>query len=391
VGKRRRVQTGNLKGAGLYDILEGGNEWDNKDTHDNPVTPEQYAAAWKQYGEAIKKVDPTMEVCSSGVTVHYPDVLTRALDWFRVNNGDKIPIDVYQFHCYPFGWKNVNTLGINVANGLPPEYTMIPNAAKVVQAANGLPCIIGEWGYDRHELSDIGIKAFSNYTASEVHAYMCARSILGFAAVGVRNAFYYRQFQDLGRANDTNQGLFATTSLFDIDYSNNQEKITRRLSGDVFRQLHDLMGEFWFDSALSDTDKVKVYRYTDGKKFIVVGWQVEDADLVVINGVNRAKLTEVKSQFTFPSGTRFDIQPGDTMKQTAFPGGQIELSSKPVFLLVGGTIPPPPEPTPEPTEEYTGRKGYWILERKRVYYKVYKTNNVYQIKTGDYAWYKSTL
>jgi hypothetical protein len=79
------------------------------------------------------------------------------------------------------------------------------------------------------------------------------------------------------------------------------------------------------------------------------------------------------------------------MKQTAFPGGQIELSSKPVFLLVGGTIPPPPEPTPEPTEEYTGRKGYWILERKRVYYKVYKTNNVYQIKTGDYAWYKSTL
>jgi hypothetical protein len=241
-----------LKGAGLYDILEGGNEWDNKDTHDNPVTPEQYAAAWKQYGEAIKKVDPTMEVCSSGVTVHYPDVLTRALDWFRVNNGGKIPIDVYQFHCYPFGWKNVNTLGINVANGLPPEYTMVPNAAKVVQAANGLPCIIGEWGYDRHELSDIGIKAFSNYTASEVHAYMCARSILGFAAVGVRNAFYYRQFQDLGRANDTNQGLFALLHyLILIIQDIEQEKITRRLSGDVFRQLHDLMGEFWFDSALS--------------------------------------------------------------------------------------------------------------------------------------------
>lgn len=52
-------------------------------------------------------------------------------------------------------------------------------------------------------------------------------------------------------------------------------------------------------------------------------------------------------------------------------------------------VTPVPEPVPVPTETYTGRKGYWTLENKRVYYGVYKTSIGYQIKTGDYTWYKS--
>jgi hypothetical protein len=110
--------------------------------------------------------------------------------------------------------------------------------------------------------------------------------------------------------------------------------------------------------------------------------EVEEADLVVINGVNRAKLTENKVPFTFPSGTRFDIQPGDTMKQTAFPGGQIELSSKPVFLLVDTT----PEP-PKSTEREIFKRGYFPIAGtwgKRFYYIMYQdktwtqTNSKYQ-------------
>lgn len=48
-----------------------------------------------------------------------------------------------------------------------------------------------------------------------------------------------------------------------------------------------------------------------------------------------------------------------------------------------------PIPDPIPTETYTGKKGYWVLDNKRVYYAVYKINGIYQIKTGDYTWYKS--
>lgn len=50
---------------------------------------------------------------------------------------------------------------------------------------------------------------------------------------------------------------------------------------------------------------------------------------------------------------------------------------------------PIPDPIPTPTETYTGKKGYWVLDNKRVYYAVYKINGIYQIKTGDYTWYKS--
>lgn len=50
---------------------------------------------------------------------------------------------------------------------------------------------------------------------------------------------------------------------------------------------------------------------------------------------------------------------------------------------------PDPIPTPIPTETYTGKKGYWVLDNKRIYYKVYKlSDGSYQIKTGDYNWYK---
>jgi hypothetical protein len=74
--------------------------------------------------------------------------------------------------------------------------------------------------------------------------------------------------------------------------------------------------------------------------------------------------------------------------------GTVNYSSSPVFVVVDGVTPipnPDPQPKPQPTKDtvYTGKKGYWIIG-KRVYYKLYliKPDSVYQIKTGDYAWYK---
>lgn len=54
-----------------------------------------------------------------------------------------------------------------------------------------------------------------------------------------------------------------------------------------------------------------------------------------------------------------------------------------------GSTPPPPPPAKDTVWTYTGRKGYWTLG-KRVYYKVYliRPDSFYQIKTGDYNWYK---
>lgn len=370
-----------LKGSGLYDIVEDGNEHDNNWSNTEPLNGSQYAVQWKTVYDKVKSVDPNMTVSTTGVMTEDSKILTDALAWSKANNSGKPIFDEYQFHCYPWGWN------YNIASALPPEYNMIPAAEKVVSAANGIPCIIGEWGYDLHPESNMGVRPPAGYTGEQYRGYLIARSLLGFAATGIKRAFYYREYQDYGLLNDNNATIFETSSLFIKD---DQDKITRRFSGDVFKQLSSI-GDFVYDSTLSKTDAQRVYRFKNGTKYLYVGWSVDKFQLVTINGTNRAQITEVKNNFNFPKGTRLDFQPGDNMASQAFAGGSIELSAKPVFVLVDGTTPAPaptPEPVPIKDTIYTGRKGYWILEGHRVYYKVYKVDGSYQIKTGDYKWYK---
>jgi hypothetical protein len=377
-----------LKGTGIYDQIEGGNEYDNGYSN-NPMTngqlvdPDkpalsgsQYAVLWKAYGDAIKEVDPNMPVSTTGVMTEIPQILIDALAWYDANNGGKVPFDYYQFHCYPWGWAK------GMASALPPEMNMIPAAKKVVEAAKGrCKVIIGEWSSgDRHPESNMGIRPFGDYTTDQIAAYWAVRALLGFEAIGAAQSYYYKLRQDYGKINDTNSEQFITSNLFeDVD----DITVKRRLIGDMFRQLSDY-GDYVFDSVLADDGTKVVYKFTNGTKSLIVGWTVEKVQLVTINGTNRAQFTEVKSSFNFPKGTRLDI---DSMASQAFAGGAIELSSKPVFVIAGDVVTPTPDPVP--SETYTGRKGYWILEGHRVYYKVYKlSDGTYQIKTGDYKWYK---
>jgi hypothetical protein len=81
-------------------------------------------------------------------------------------------------------------------------------------------------------------------------------------------------------------------------------------------------------------------------------------------------LPDALHKTTLWDGTTWDI------------GSSVALNATPQFVS--------PLASPPPSETYTGRKGYWILDQKRVYYKVYKfPDSSYQIKTGDYTWWKS--
>jgi hypothetical protein len=75
-----------------------------------------------------------------------------------------------------------------------------------------------------------------------------------------------------------------------------------------------------------------VYRFKDGVNYLYVGWTVEKVQLVTIDGVNRAQLTERKINYTFPDG------------QTK------QLSSKPVDFVTSVSLPikDKPHPTPKP-------------------------------------------
>lgn len=364
------------KGMGIYNTVEGGNEYDNGYSNNkfNPVTQQfavdpnkpalngsQYAVVWKTYYDAIKKIDPNISVSTTGVMTESPQILIDALAWAQSNNSGKPIFDKYQFHCYPWGWAHGN-----IASALPPEYNMIPAAKKVVAAAGDIPCIVGEWGYDLHPESNMGVRPFSNYSGEEIRSFWIMRSILGFAATGIESSYYYRIYQDYGLLNDNNPTIFETSSLFIKD---DQDNITRRLSGDVFYSLSKYKDFVWDATIAEDSTKV-VYRFKSGEKEFYVGWAIEGVQNVIVNGTNRAQFTERKLSYTLPTGKT------------------IELSSKPV--LIDGDAPAP-TPTPEPIKDtiYTGRKGYWILEGHRVYYKVYElSDGSYQIKTGDYQWYK---
>jgi hypothetical protein len=379
-----------LKGAGLYDIIEMGNEWDNQYSNVNATTNEmvydkpamtgaQYATAWKVCYDAAKSADPNIIVSTTGVMTEDPQMLKDALAYAASKGWGNI-FDEYQFHCYPWGWSHGN-----IASALPPEYNMYPAAKAVVAAAQGRPCIIGEWGYDLHPDSNMGVRPFGGYTGEQVRAYWIARSLCLFNVAGIKRAFYYREFQDYGTTNDTNSTIFETSSLFIKD---DQDNITRRLSGDVFKQLGVLMGEFSFDSIVSETDIVRVYKFKSDTKELLIGWTVETVKGVVVNGTNRAEITEVKSNYTFPAGVRYELQPGDTMKQTAFQGGSIELSTKPVFILTG-TVTPPEPPIEPPTDKIFLRKGFYY-DPGRIYYKHYKDSEGKRWcdYSPDYQWYK---
>jgi hypothetical protein len=281
-----------LKGSWLADQIEFGNELDNQYSNVNATTNEmdyskpamtgtQYAATWKAPYDSAKKYDPNISVSTTGVMTEDPQVLKDAIAWSKSNNSGVIPFDVYQFHCYPWGW------AYNIASALPPEYNMVPAAKKVVAVSEGKKVAIGEWGYDLHPESNMGIRPFAGYTGEQIRSYWIARSLLGFAASGIGQAFYYREYQDYGLTNDNNSTIFETSSLFIKDDNDN---ITRRLSGDVFKQLTQ-WGDFVYDSTLVDDSIKVVYRFKSGTKKFLAAWTKEKFKLVLVNGTNRAELT----------------------------------------------------------------------------------------------------
>jgi hypothetical protein len=350
-----------LKGAKIYDIIEPQNELDNNWSNDQFLNGSQYAVLWKAVYDAVKKIDPNIVMSTTGVMTENPQILIDALAYAKAQGWGKI-FDKYQFHCYPWGWSK------SIASALPPEMNMIPAAKKMVAAAGDIPCVIGEWGFDLHPDSDMGVRPFGCYAGEQIRSWWIMRSLLGFAAAGIESAFYYREFQDYGLVNDTNSTIFETSSLFIKD---DQDVITRRLSGDAFYTFASKYGDFVFDSVVVEDASKVVYKFMSLTQTMYVGWTIEQVKLITVpNGAyttNRAEFTEVKVNYMLPNG------------QT------VSLSSNPVFVVVDGATPPSPPipPTPPPTKEIYHR-GYWTINNKRVYYVNY-TDGTWTLTNGKYV------
>lgn len=111
------------------------------------------------------------------------------------------------------------------------------------------------------------------------------------------------------------------------------------------------------------------FKGTDG--YVYVLWAKTTTDM---SEVASASITLPESNYTT---TLWNGASGSV-------GNTTILTGTPMFFQ------PISAPTPPVVTDttYTGRKGYWIINSKAVYYKVYTTQGKYFIKTGDYNWYK---
>lgn len=336
------------KGGGFYDIIEGGNEWDAAWAGlDGYLGGSQLATAWSAFYDGhkglmksagVKTADKNIIVSNGGVATDRPDVLMEVIEWSKKNRGFKtdgrvdLPFDIYQFHCYPSAAGQYS----NSKGGLPPELGMIPKVQRMAYAANkyanGLPLLIGEWGYDVHPESAQNAPAYSNYSAEQSRAHLAVRAILGFAQAGAWGAEWYRLYQDWPNTIYDSVGeQFATMALLrQIDDSG---KIIRRtLVGDYFRQLSQF-GDYVFTEAVRN-DSLKVLKFRNGAKEMYAIWAVEN--IKMDPQANRPIYTERKGSYHLKiKGTlyRFKDDSSGTMSREKFNSGDINYNAKPVLIV----------------------------------------------------------
>lgn len=337
-----------IKGGGFYDIIEGGNEWNAWWAGlDGYLDADQLAAAWSAIYDGnkgmiknagVKNADKNIIVSNGGVASDLPDILFGAIEWSKTHRGYKadgsvnLPFDVYQFHCYPSSGGQYS----NSSGGLPPEMGMIPKVENIVYVAdkhaNGLPVLIGEWGYDVHPQSTQNAPAYSNYSAEQSRAHLAVRAILGFAQSGAWGAEWYRLYQDWpNKIYDNVSEQFATMALLrQIDDSS--KIIKRTLVGDYFKQLSQF-GDYVFDRTIRN-DSVRVLRFTNGDKDLYAIWAVEN--VTISKETNRPVFIERKGDYNLNVKGKmyqFNDDGSGVMSAEEFNGGKISYSAKPVFIV----------------------------------------------------------
>lgn len=342
-----------IKGGGFYKALEGGNEWDGWYT----AKPEETymggaglaAASSAMYDgdrgslglhRGVKNADTSVLFTNAGLAWDQPDLFREMIDWWKTHRGYKngkvdIPLDYFSVHSYSSAGGQFSGNG-----GVPAEYGMIPQLKKLVyfsnKYGNGLPIVIGEWGWDVNSGSILNAPAFGSYTAQQTRGNWAIRAICSFSEIGVDASQWFRLYQDyyngdpLGGnyANDNNSTQFATMALLrEDDFI--PDSITRTTVGDYFKQFAEF-GDYVYDTTLR-SDSVHVVRFRGNSSYLYGLWTVESYTL---DASNRPQFTERTATYNLAvSGTKRQLVDGaDFMSSQAFVGGAVTLGSKPVFV-----------------------------------------------------------
>lgn len=331
------------KGAGFYNIIEPGNEWDNQYSNVNATTGlyddktpaytgAQYAAAWSAVYDSVKKADPNMLVSTTGIANGNPQIMTDAINWCKTNRAGQLPFDIWQQHHYPWGWP--------LKGGLPGELSIIPEIQKVKAACPSCLYSVGEWSWDVNPNSPINAPAHDGYSAEQTRGQVAVRTIFKFSQIGVHDAYWFRLYTDYDPNIDADENPFATSSL--LKQLDDSCHIVRTTVGDYFMQT-SAFGDYVFSKVVRD-DSVQVLKFTkQGAADLYIMWTVERITKYTdAQGVTHPVWNERKYNYNFnAAGTRYDLNDDSSgvLKSQPFYGGSVQLSSKPVFITTFSILP----------------------------------------------------
>lgn len=375
-------------------------EWMNRDPDPGELwnlraTVQYYIRELRISWEVIKKLSPKSYVCTGGIgTNSFLDAILRMTD---NPDGGKVTaeyplhggayFDVLSFHTYPeFSpdvkhWTNDDG-GHQVYNRQSDAFI-----AGHMRKKNDLQNVLLKFGYgstypQKHfictETGASRVMDNDNGGSNELQKNYMIKSHVAMIRDGQIRQTYWYQTADAA-TNGSHWDMFGCYYYFGDKFPPNAIATDQ---GIAMRTTSTLLYGKVYDSvktkSLNLPSTVDGAAFKGDSGFIYCLWAKTVTDLSEVATAS-ITLPEASYNTTTWNGTK-----GTT-------GKTITLTGTPIFLQPVGVTPGPvdPGPTPTPTETYTGKKGYWILESKRIYYKVYKlSNGSFQIKTGDYNWYK---
>jgi hypothetical protein len=339
-------------------MIQLENEWDRSWVGPGPYMDGYAIAAACSMGydghkgkypdAGVKQIDPSVEFVNPGCATDRTQILYQMLLWTVENRGYRadgtvdFPFDRYELHWY-------QSLGGQYAGkpgGMPPEL-VIGRLQEVIdffkQYAPRVKVDIGEYGLDVNQYSDLNAPAYGKYTAQQVRAIWFARDLMMFAKTGIDGADWYRETMDwvddpadpTGQTNlmDQNGNFFETMDLITPNHYAQPAVYTRRIVGDYFRQLGDLLRRGFVFAGVVSTSPY-VFKFTKADTTLYALWNLETVTWPTDGG--RAAFTENVSKYTLNGSgqlLRF-IDGGDTMSREPYNGAEITVDAKPVFVII---------------------------------------------------------
>ncbi|WP_262247651.1 hypothetical protein [Parapedobacter soli] len=263
-------------GSGLIQYIECNNEPDRiwKPTKVARQTPSEYAANLSAFydghqGElghdvGVKNADPNMQVVMAGIATPDPGYVQEIIDWCEKYRGRKpdgtidLCFDVINYHHYARNRETENNP--TKQRGVAPE---LSNAASIAQQfvilsnghTNSIPVWNTESGYDINQNSYQKAIPIKNKSALITQADWILRTSLLYARNGVSKLFFY-MLHDVN-ANSTTQ--YMSSGFIDKESA----EWTTKPSWNYLQQAKEILGEFYYQSTISDDPFVDKYVLDD--------------------------------------------------------------------------------------------------------------------------------